>query len=58
MALIKAGADVNAANESGVTPMHSAANGGHIETAVALIEGGAGCQRKAQGRADTLAPGG
>ena len=39
--LIKAGADVNAADGRGVTPLWLAAQNGHVETVTILIEAGA-----------------
>ena len=41
IALIAAGADVNAQNERGYTPLHWAADRGHTETVRALIDSGA-----------------
>src|SRR6056300_309557 len=39
--LIEYGANVNAANDEGDTPLHRAAQYGHTQTAIALIERGA-----------------
>ncbi|MBC6402967.1 MAG: ankyrin repeat domain-containing protein [Hyphomonadaceae bacterium] len=43
---IKAGADVNAREESDGTPLHYAAQDGHAETVTALIEAGADIRAK------------
>eukprot|EP00058_Branchiostoma_floridae_P017182 XP_002602670.1 hypothetical protein BRAFLDRAFT_72961 [Branchiostoma floridae] len=39
--LLKSGADPNARDNSGITPVHSAAYSGHVRTVHALIQGGA-----------------
>jgi len=53
LALLAAGADVNAANDRGWTPIHQAASANQLETAVVLVAAGAALDVEAHGAGGT-----
>lgn len=46
--LLEAGAEVNVAQEKGITPLHSAAHNGNIELLIVLLEAGADVKAKTE----------